>query len=281
MTEKSNQLKALVNSSGYLFQLAVEHEVRTNQAQTGWRILTREHPWKNPSDATEGFIDLVLGQGEIRLVIECKRPKGGVWVFLITDQRLMSATRFRMCWTHIKPGRRDLVDWDDFFLDPESPESEFCVIRGGEDKEPVLERLARCVLSSTEALALEQMILDRPLTLDKLGLLIPAIVTAAELKVCKVDHKDIRLSDGTIDNPEFKTVPWIRFRKSLSILIAKGPGLTELSHISQKKVRCIFVINSLHLSDFLKKFNYGKHVRMGLDPWFTARQMEEWQNEQG
>lgn len=275
---KSDPLKALVNSSGYLFQLVVENEVRTSQERTGWRILTREHPWKNPNDAAEGFIDLVLGQGEIRLVVECKRPKGGVWVFLIPDQTLMSVTRFRMCWTHIEPGHRDLVDWDDVFLDPESPESEFCVIRGGEDKEPVLERLARNVLSSTEALALEQMDLRRFSITDRLGLLIPAIVTAAELKVCKVDLKDIRLSDGTIDSPEFKTVPWIRFRKSLSISIAEGPGLTELRDISEKKVRSIFVINSLHLSDFLKNFNYEMDIQMDPSPWITARQIEKLQN---
>jgi hypothetical protein len=278
MKEKNDRLKNLVNSSGFLFQLAVENEVRTSRERRGWRILTREHPWKNPNDVTEGFIDLVLGLGEIRIVIECKRPKDGVWVFLISDQTDMSVNRFRICWTHIKPGRRDLVGWDDLILDPESPESEFCVIRGAEDKEPLLERLARNVLSSTEALALEQMTLRRPSITDRLGLLIPAIITAADLRVCKLDCKDIRLSDGTIDNPEFKTVPWVRFRKSLSTSIAEGPGLTELSDISEKKVRSIFVISSLHLSDFLKNFNYEMDIQMGPSAWITARQIEELQN---
>jgi len=274
MTKESDQLKDLVNSSGYLFQLAVENEVRTNQAKTGFRILAREHPWKNPNDDTEGFIDLVLGQDAIRFVIECKRPKGGVWVFLLSDQKQKSVSRFRVCWTDILAGHPDLLNWHDFHLKPESPESEFCVIRGGDDKESVLERLARNVLGATEALALEETRLLRPLEVNKLGLLIPAIVTAAELKVCRFDLKDISLSDGTIDNPEFESVPWIRFRKSLSFSIGEGPGLQELSDISGQKVRTVFVINSLHLSDFLKKFDFGKSASMYIDPWLMARQIE-------
>lgn len=279
MDEKKDSLKELVNSSGYPFQLAVMNEVRASQKQTMWKILTHEHPWRNPIDDNEGFIDLVLGLGNIRLVIECKRPRGGVWLFLMPDSQKTPVDRFRICWTHIKPGRKDLVNWADYHVKPESPESEFCVMRGGEDKEPVLERWARNVLGSMEALAREEMGLERPSITDRLGVLIPAIVTAAELKVCKFNLKEIDLSDGTIDRPKFETVPWIRFRKSLSTSITEGPGLTELSHISERKVRSLFVINSLSLSSFLEGFSHGTPVRTGLDSWIVARQIEEAQGE--
>lgn len=184
MDEKNDRLKKLVNSSGYLFQLKVEHEVRTAQKETLWSVLAHEYAWRNKEEDTEGFIDLVLGQATVRLVIECKRPKDRAWVFLTSEKRQERVDRFRLCWTYATPDHRDVIGWADYHMKPESPESEFCVVRTREDKEPFLERLARSLLSSTEALAREEMDLDRPSIHGRFGLLIPAIVTAAELRVC-------------------------------------------------------------------------------------------------
>jgi hypothetical protein len=161
---------------------------------------------------------------------------------------------------------------------PESPESEFCIIRGhGENTESVLERLARHVLSSTEALALEEMGLRRYSTQDKLGLFVPIIVTSADLKTSKCEPKNISLSDGTISDPEFETVPWVRFRKSLSTFNGDKSTFTELNKISEKEQRSIFVINSMHLSNFLKQWKL-EPSQFGTYPWIAARQIEEMQD---
>jgi hypothetical protein len=265
MTEKNGQLKNLVDSSGYPFQIAIENEIRT--ANTDWKIITREHPWKNPDEETEGFIDLVLGHGTGRLVLECKRPRGGVWIFLISQKAQESAQRFKVCWAHCRPNRNDLIDWSDFQVIPESLESEFCVIRGHEDKaEAFLERLAKHVLSSIEALASEEIKLIRDPKLDKLRLFIPAIVTSAELKICRLNPNQISISEGTIIESNFETVQWVRFRKSLSVRIRNWPDVTDLNGIAQKKERSIYVINSLNLSLFLKSLKICEQA-WGPLPW--------------
>ena len=274
MVGKNNKLKELVNSSGFPFQLAVENEIQSISSQTQWKIITREHPWRNINDEAEGFIDLVVGHGAVRLVLECKRPRGGLWVFLISDKRQESVKRFRVCWAHCRPNRSDLVGWDDFDILPMSPESEFCVIRGqGENTKPLLERLGRYVLSSTEALATEELNLIRSPQIDHLRLLAPVIVTSAELKICKLSPEEISVSNGTITESEFKTVPWIRFRKSLAVSEVEYSKFNELSEITEKKERSLFVINSSHLSDFLKKWEF--RTPSYSIPWDLARQIEE------
>ncbi|HDZ28088.1 hypothetical protein LCGC14_0975100 [marine sediment metagenome] len=274
MVGKNNKLKELVNSSGFPFQLAVENEIKSISSQTPWSIIAREHPWRNINDKDEGFIDLVIGYGAVRLVLECKRPRGGLWVFLISDKRQESVKKFRVCWAHCKPNRSDLVGWNDFDILPMSPESEFCVIRGkGENTKPLLERLGRYVLSSTEALAVEELNLIRSPQIDHLRLLVPVIVTSAELKVCKLSPEEISISNGTITDSEFKTVPWIRFRKSLAVSEVEYSMFNELSEITEKKERSLFVINSSNLSNFLKKWDF--HTPSYSIPWDLARQIEE------
>lgn len=274
MHGKENQIKKLVNSSGFPFQLAVENEIQSISSQTQWSIITREHPWRSTSDEAEGFIDLVVGHGTVRLVIECKRPRGGLWVFLISDKRQESVKKFRVCWAHCKPNRPDLVGWNDFDILPTSPESEFCVIRGQDDNtKPLLERLGRYVLSSAEALATEELNLIRSTQIDHLRLMVPVIVTSAELKICKLSPEKISVSNGTITDSEFKTVPWIRFRKSLAVSEVEYSEFNELSEITEKKERSLFVINSSHLTDFLKKWEF--YTPSYSIPWDLARQIEE------
>lgn len=52
----------------------------------GWKVISREHAWRNAESGADGFIDIVLGndvEDNQRFVIECKRPRDASWIFLI------------------------------------------------------------------------------------------------------------------------------------------------------------------------------------------------------
>jgi hypothetical protein len=120
--QKDNSPVGIVNASGFVLQLALEHQIRLSRNEHGWDVLSREHPWS--SGGSSGFADLVLGQGIVRMVIECKRPTGGAWVFL-SSKGLQPTQRLRVQWAHGMPERDDLIGWDDFVLGEEGPEADF------------------------------------------------------------------------------------------------------------------------------------------------------------
>jgi len=86
-----------VNQSGYPLQIAIAHAVKARTNTHGWRVLYEEHAWKY--EGREGFIDIVLEQedSQVVLLVECKRPKDGEWVFLpgSGDARLRRHARAR------------------------------------------------------------------------------------------------------------------------------------------------------------------------------------------
>src|SRR5437899_1635740 len=81
----SEDLRKMVNTSGFPFQLGVEREVKETRLRHGWEVLPREHPWRQAESGKSGYIDLILSKGFARMVVECKRPRDGTWVFLVPD----------------------------------------------------------------------------------------------------------------------------------------------------------------------------------------------------
>jgi hypothetical protein len=82
------QLLSIVNASGFPFQLRVQQVIRESQSQHMWGVISAEHRWAIPEENREGFIDLVLEAWprrmmSVRMVLECKRVRGGCWVFLL------------------------------------------------------------------------------------------------------------------------------------------------------------------------------------------------------
>src|SRR5262249_25748498 len=77
------EFRKIVNASGFLFQLRVENEIETTQLDHRWTVLAREHPWQDVASDRNGYIDLVLGKANVRLVIECKRTRDADWIFLV------------------------------------------------------------------------------------------------------------------------------------------------------------------------------------------------------
>lgn len=82
---QDEQILSIANASGFPFQLRVAELVESTSSDHGWRAIVQEHPWIDPETGKAGgFIDLVLAQhgSSVRLVVECKRTRGGQWVFL-------------------------------------------------------------------------------------------------------------------------------------------------------------------------------------------------------
>src|SRR5205823_6079165 len=124
-----------------------------------------------------GFIDIVVEHDQFstfRVVIECKRIKADDarqlrWVFLIPDAEFKPtklASRFEVeGWTTQEDDRKvwnDIRVWDNVRLAPESLQSELCILHSDEQRNrPILEALAREVLTSIEGLAEEEVSLER------------------------------------------------------------------------------------------------------------------------
>ena len=60
MDENTEKLKHVVNSSGFPLQIGIKHFVEKTSDGHGWKVLYKEHSWRNPNSDNSGFIDLVL-----------------------------------------------------------------------------------------------------------------------------------------------------------------------------------------------------------------------------
>jgi hypothetical protein len=113
------------------------------------------------------------------------------------------------------------------------------------------------VLESIVGLADEEAQIEKSLNPTRLRLFIfPAIVTNAEIAVCRFDPTKVSLKDGTLDvgDVELSTVPFIRFRKSMVTNFPEG-GFYDLKAANQARERTIFIVNSENLTEFLKGWN--------------------------
>jgi len=284
MEDQVDALKQ-INRSGFPFQLRVEYEIRSTQADHHWSVVSREQPWTSPNITASGFIDVVLKHDDVstfRLVIECKRIKADDarqlrWVFLLPDQE-SELTELASCfevegWRNQgqpsvpngEPGRPiseslpswwDARIWDNVHLVPSSLQSEFCILQSDEQRrQPILESLAAEVLESIEGLAHEEVNIAKSQNPPRhVRLFIfPVIVTNAEIAVCRFSSNLVKIDDGTLDSQDVKisTVPFIRFRKSLTTNFLQGI-VSNLQTVNRVRERTLFVVNATSISEFLK-----------------------------
>ena len=249
-----NPLADIVNQSGFPLQIGLAEAVRLTTANHGWRVLYVEHAWRSEEQGTSGFFDLALQDrhGSSVLVIECKRVLDTDWIFLQPGTRIRDR-RNAKAW--VKTG--DYFGWFDPQLDPVSPESAYCVVRGQNHRErPMLERVAAEIVCATEALAHEERALQfQPH--DFFRMYMTAIVTTAQLRVCVFPPGEVALSDGTIDNPTFHTVPYLRFRKQLStrVPLPNAAGAWDAQQqLVEAKEQTVFIINAEALLQFLSEY---------------------------
>lgn len=239
------KLKKNVNSSGFPFQIAVENTINN---LSGWDIMRREYPWQNNETGQNGYIDLIAEKDFIRLIIECKRVRDSEWIFLCSPTNLSrSHARF---WANAVGGKEKAVGWYDGQVEPSSPEADFCAIMGQDHRKPLLENLASELVAATEAFAFEELSFSKGISISYF----PVIITTAELYVCKFDAKDIQIESGEITSAQFETVPFVRFRKSLTTQVSRFAIKRPMNHlleVAEAKERTVFVMNASKMKDIL------------------------------
>jgi len=269
--DEQEKLRKLLNASGFAFQLAVELAVRSATFDDPWRVAAREHPWSTTNG--RGYVDLVLSRGNIHLVIECKRPRDAVWMFLMPDHEQLKRSHACIRWTDTMPHRRSLVGWGDIQVYPASPETDFCAVRGqGETDSPMLERVASSLVDATDGVSADFLLLHHGSRVS--SVLVPVIVTTAALTLASFDPKNVDLHTGDLDAAQFTTVSHLRFRKSLAS--TTHPDFyepQELEDLSSGSERTVFVVNAAYFVDWLREFqtsapDYGS-------PWESARGQAE------
>jgi hypothetical protein len=248
-------LTALVDKSGFPFQWAVENVVNSTSSQHDWSVETTEHAWENSKKS--GFLDLILSHENsfYRIIVECKRPQSGNWIFLV-QKASRSTSCIRTRW--ISGPRPFIEGWYDFYLEPESLQSSVCILRGGDDKAPLIERLCADLLEATDALSAQEKLIFERQGFEQRSVYLPMIVTVARLFVCRLNPAEISLSDGKAVNHEFEEVPMIRFRKSLTSQLTRDVSPQDLQEENFNKERTVLVVNALHLISTLEKIKAAR-----------------------
>jgi hypothetical protein len=261
----------LLNASGFAFQLALEAAVRATPGRLEWRIEGREHPWQ--SSGSSGYTDIVLTCGNLFIVVECKRTRDATWMFLMPDPKQLSRSHAKAAWVDTKPHRQALAGWGDIQVYPSSPESDFCAIRGqSETDRPMLERIAAQAVAAADGLCADLVSLHERSARSKV--VIPVIVTNAELVVAQFDPAVVDLSVAEVEVAEFRPVPYLRFRKTL------GPASEDidyepenLSDLTESSVRTVFIVSASAFTAWLGELKISPND--GSGPWATARSRAE------
>lgn len=156
---------------------------------------------------------------------------------------------------------------NDFYAQPDSPTSEFCIVRGtGEGQKPMLENLCRVLLNSVESFAQEESSLAWGGKVGLNCLYIPVIVTNAHLQVCRFQLPSISLDDGEIPDGDFESVPYIRFFKSLSTRPSEAATVNNIADANRARRRTVFVVQAAHLDGFLQNWHMV-NTRENQQPW--------------
>jgi hypothetical protein len=246
--EKLTELDRL-NASGYAFQLAVKQVIE--QSDSDWVVGAVEHPWQD--EESEGYGDIIITNGGMRIVIECKRVKDTTWQFVSTLQNQNFGHTQRFLTFLPEPGRKNHIIWKDYHCDLDAYEAIFSIVRGqaNNDDTPMLEKTAKTLLRATEALAVEESKASKDLCLY-----IPVIITSAPIKLCFLDPKKVDISTGTIKNCEFEDVPFVCFRKPIitqfEFETRQRDPFIKYSNLNSE--RGVYVVNSLSIDKFLKEF---------------------------
>jgi len=253
----SDALK-IVNDSGFPLQIALANQLNAAADSTGWNVLFAEHSWSNQLDEMNGFIDLVVHSrnGPYYLVVECKRVRESTWLFF-NSAGTASDRRHAKTWVSwYADGQSIHHNWADLPVEPMCPEVQFCALRGqtANDRNTLIERIGAGLTSSTEGLANE--LRDyRPEGATDFKIYLNVIVTTADIQVGVFDPATISLQTGALPDATFTSVPFIRFRKQLSL---RANRFTPEDYANGKKIESakestVFIVRADALIDFIRE----------------------------
>lgn len=250
----------IANDSGFPLQIAVQQAVVAAAGTHGWRVKHVEHAWHNSADSQSGFIDLVLRDQHdcAHAVIECKRVRNATWLFFNSNGTANHRRHCKAWVTRYKDRHFDAFGWLEIPIDPATPEAQFCAVRGQttNDKNTYLERVAGTLISSTEAVALEERDYRHD-DQESLRMYFNVVVTTASLKIASFDVGHLSLSDGTLQEADFQDVPFVRVRKQFSLRPARLTPADWLRHDDPdyRRENTVIVVGAQHLNDFLQLFD--------------------------
>lgn len=266
-------LARAINESGFPLQLGLKELARSRGG--AWHVILSEHPWRDPVNNDEKFIDLVLrgrGDGPQRLVIECKRSRETEWLFLREptsyhdrDGRLNVRAR-ALVRRHV--GDNMIDEWLDVPFLPGSPEANYCVIRKNNQRsQELLEKTAAEVVRATDALAHQEseiykrtrssiVSFDQALT----RVYIPMIVTTANMYICDAEYARVDPQTGEVPDLSATEVPIVRFMKSLGSPDPRQSSATSIEQFAQQSERSVVVIQAAHFANCLDEWDLSQRM---------------------
>jgi hypothetical protein len=250
-------LRKIVDGSGYLLQIAVEHRVRKMVSQPEWSVQVTEHPWRRHDEPR--FIDLVLGTEVLRLVVECKRPGGGEYTFL-APHGSRPAANARCRWVEYTPNRQTGASTEggiyDFGSTSNTYEAAYAIVSGQDERKPILERLAAEAVEACDALAMEELDLAEQRQHHLRRIYIPTIVTTAPLYVVVYKPENIDPGRATlVGDFESVAVDSLWFRKSLTTELSENSQPADLKSANADRERSVLLIQASALEPTLCGLN--------------------------
>ena len=274
-TEK--HARKVADASGYLFQMAVENEIRrtsTAHREYGtdgpeqthkWQVHSTEHAWSSPVEGDSGFVDMLLrwacDMASILLVVECKRHKAPTWVFPVSSVAT-STNKTRCLYTRFTDGDdRPLASYADATISPPSPEAAYCALHGQSEKGSgeLIEREATGLIRGAECIAVEFGQLREKSGFQKYPptYVLPAIITSVPLSILRFDPVDVSLSDGNLpsDKGDVEMAPLVRFRKSLAHELTPSSQAKRLNQANEDRERTVLIIHAESLISTLQEIS--------------------------
>jgi hypothetical protein len=270
MEENNFEYKHLlksVNDSGFPFQIGVTEIIKTIP---DWHVEFTEHSWENQDDNSSGFIDIVVRKQIVKaigneenfaprnlwLVIECKRITNHPYIFLESNEN--KGNEINQAKTFLSSTATPstlLVGHPDIRLLPTSYESNFCVVTSQDHKKPLLEKVASELVSSTSAFASE-IIHPQGIRISP-DIFVSIIVLNLPIILCRYSAPEISIKDGTLSNPEFETVPYLRFRKQFERRLDTREKaydyFRDWGELAKRKEHTVFVVSAENLPKFLNE----------------------------
>ncbi len=266
-----NTFRKQVNASGFPFQLRVERLIIDTSNEHNWRPSAQEHPWINFESKREGFIDLILEKGINReivwyMIVECKRTRGdGKWIFLNPYESMEKFDAYVLL-AEREQNKKTSPLWLKTQPSPAMISSSFCTVPGQSDKNtPMLERISAELLDSVESLAEAQLNVEplEPIPGFHVqwnrAVYIPVIVTNTELVVHQFNPTDVDLSEGIIPSEvgEFKTVPFVRFQKSMSTRFTTDKIPMSLREANLESQRTVIIVHAPSFPQLLRHWSFS------------------------